>query len=221
MNDASTVPEPTSSDAPPAPDVGRQLGELSDAVRRLAESQQTLLDALSPARRETSAPAAQPPSPAADDVRRVVLDVLREHDQQRQRADGRDRYVRQRMSDLPDAYRRLVPQTDDPAALAAAERDVRRQFREDLQAIGAGAVAGNDVAGDVFTAAGQRPGSAVDYSTLSPLQQIALGLRDATPVGAATARAGGTRDARIGAGTASDGDDPQGAQADPVSSGAD
>lgn len=219
MNDASTIPQPEPVDAPvpPAGDVGRQLGELSDAVRRLAESQQTLLEALAPARRDGSAPPALPLPTGADDVRRVVLDVLREHEQQRQRADGRDRYVRQKMSDLPDAYRRLMPQTDDAAALATAERDVRRQFRDDLRAIGADP-AGSDVAGEPVTNTGQRPGAAVDYSTLSPLQQIALGLRDAKPAGAG--RAGVPGNARA-ATRARANDDGQDASTEPISAGAD
>src|SRR5206468_12924239 len=132
------------------------------------------------------------------------------------RTDGRDRYVRQKMSDLPDAYRRLMPQTDDTTALATAERDVRRQFREDLRAIGADP-AGGDVAGEPVANAGQRPGAAVDYSTLSPLQQIALGLRDARPAGArggADNPRGATR-ARTGADPARD------AAAEPVLNGAD
>jgi hypothetical protein len=217
MNDVLPSPEPAPADGPGAPDAGRQLAELSDAVRRLAESQQTLLDALAPARREggATAPQAQPHS-AADDVRRIVLDVLREHDQQRHRADGRDRYVRQKMADLPDAYRRLMPQTDDPGALATAERDVRRQFREDLRAIGADAT-GADVAGEPATGAGHRPGAAVDYSKLSPLQQIALGLRDARPAGAGRAADNPRGATRAGAGT----DRGQDAPAEPVVVGSD
>jgi hypothetical protein len=220
MNDALPNPDPAPADAPPAPDVGRQLVELSDAVRRLAESQQTLLDALAPARRDTSARTPQSQPSGADDVRRIVLDVLREHDQQRHRADGRDRYVRQRMSDLPDAYRRLMPQTDDPTALATAERDVRRQFREDLRAIGAGDPAGNDLAADSTTTAGQRPGAAVDYSTLSPLQQIAVGLRDVKPAGAGRATGSGRAQPATGGAAGTDNNE-QGTRVEPVSVGAD
>ena len=224
MNDAPTIspPQPNDAPAPPAGDAGRQLVELSDAVRRLAESQQTLLEALAPKRRDPGAPAPQPQPPTgADDVRRVVLDVLREHDQQRQRTDGRDRYVRQKMSDLPDAYRRLMPQTDDATALATAERDVRRQFRDDLRSLSAGGAPGGDLAGDPTTNAGQRPGAAVDYSTLSPLQQIALGLRDTRPAGGGRggAASGYARPGtRPGAGAEGDG---QAAPAEPALSRAD
>jgi hypothetical protein len=46
------------------------------------------------------------------------------------------------------------------------------------------AAAAADVDGAADGSGGQRPGTAVDYSKLSPLQQIALGLRDARPAGA-------------------------------------
>ena len=93
------MPDPTPQPTP-APDVTAHLTTLTDAVRQLAESQKTLLDALKP-----PAPAAPPPAaPAAPTI------------------------------------------SGDPAG-------------------------------------GVSPGAlgAVDYSRLSPLQQITLGLRDAQP----------------------------------------
>jgi len=74
-----------------------------------------------------------------------------------------------------------MPEADDAADLAAAEADVRRRFRDDFRAAGGtgapAAPGAHDVSGDV--PGGRRPAAAVDYSTLSPLQQIAVGLRDA------------------------------------------
>lgn len=95
------MPEPTPQTPPsPAPDVTAHLTTLADAVRQLAESQKTLLDALKPG-----------PAPA-------------------------------------------------PSVPPAASPDI-----------------GGDPAG------GRSPGAltAIDYSKLSPLQQITLGLRDTNP----------------------------------------
>jgi len=194
MNDASPTPDaPTPDPAATAqPDAAppQSIAALTDAVRQLAHSHHALLDALRP--RADGAPAGPPPTnpaPLAADVRRVVADVLAERDAASRRAAGRDRYVRDKLADLPDAYRRLMPDTDDEAALAAAERDVRRRYRDDLRAFAgptfAGAAADVAGGGDDPAGNGQRPGAAVDYSALSPLQQIALGLKGAKPAGAA------------------------------------
>ena len=97
------------------------------------------------------------------------------------------------MADLPEAYRRQMPETDGEAALGDAERRVRKQFREDFRAAGGDSP---EVTGQ--HAGGRRPGAAVDYSDLSPLQQIALGLKDAKPPeGAGRARGRWRRAARV------------------------
>lgn len=55
---------------------------------------------------------------------------------------------------------------------------------------------GREIVGDPGD--GLRPAAAVDYARLSPLQQIALGLRHATPVGPSAARRrAGVRDAAM------------------------
>ena len=64
--------------------------------------------------------------------------------------------------------------------MSIAEQDLRKQFREDLKALGrpageSGATIGGDVPG------GLPPAAAIDYAKLSPLQQIAVGLRGSTP----------------------------------------
>jgi hypothetical protein len=173
--------------APPA--ASDSTAALTDVVRQLAQSQKALLDALRPAPAPSGgATGAGPslPTQAGEDIRRIVSDVLRERESSQQRTAARDRYVRERMADLPDAYRRLMPDADDRAELAAAEADVRRRFRDDFRAASpatAGQATGStgpaDVSGDV--PGGRRPAAAIDYSRLSPLQQITVGLRDARP----------------------------------------
>src|SRR5688500_19156217 len=104
------------SPAPPSP-TSASTAALIDAVRQLAQSQKALLDALRPVPAQPAG--AVPAAPAGEDVRRIVSDVLRERESSHQRSATRDRYVRERMADLPDAYRRLMPDAADAAALAA------------------------------------------------------------------------------------------------------
>jgi hypothetical protein len=174
---------PTGSPAGAAPPATSDpTAALTDAVRQLAQSQATLLDALRQAPAQPAGPTgAAPAARSGDDIRRIVSDVLRERESSQQRTAARDRYVRERMADLPDAYRRLMPDAEDPADLAAAEADVRRRFRDDFRAASpaTGPAGAADVSGDA--PGGRRPAAAVDYSRLSPLQQITVGLRDLRP----------------------------------------
>jgi hypothetical protein len=117
------MPEaPATAAAPPAPapaspekqdDVARQLTTLTEAMRQLAESHKTLLDAVKAQPAVAQIQAAVPPPAAA-------------------------------------------PQVD---------------------------IGGDPVGG------GHRPGAAVDYSRLSPVQQITLGLKDSAPLHGARAGA--------------------------------
>lgn len=147
--------------APAAPDMSRQIAELTDAVNQLLAAQ-----------RQQQAPA---PAPAPDRSAAVT--------------DARDRYVREHLADLPEAYRRQMPEASDERQLAEAEQAIRRQFRGDLRAaLGAGAAAdaGADVGGEIQGGRGPAAAAAaVEHGRLSGVQQIALGLRDAKPIGPA------------------------------------
>jgi hypothetical protein len=200
-------------DSPGAESVGTRLASLTEAVERLARSHQALLEARGGASTAPAADGGTPTQPAGrDELRRIVGEVLAERDSSARRSEARQRYVREHLADLPEAYRRQVPETDDPAALAVAEREVRRRYREDFRdALGrfahlsgggggedapggpgdrddetaafTGFRGAGDVGGDAAGLGGQRPGAAVDWSKLSPLQQITMGLRDARPQG--------------------------------------
>lgn len=191
----------------------RRLDALSDAVERLVQSQQALVDGLAmpPATPVASAASSAEPSAMAlspDQVKRLVADALRERETAQTRSAARERWVRERMADLPEAYRRQLPETDDPAALAQAEQALRQQYRDDFRIAGPPTPS---IGGD---AGGAAPGEAVDYSRLSPLQQIGLGL-SRTPVVRATAAR--KRAARKDAATA----EPVGASDEAPASGAD
>jgi hypothetical protein len=172
---------PDVSPTPPAPAGGAdRLGVLVDAIGRLADQQRSLLDALKPTQ---AAPAAQPASPAtsADSIRAMVTEILKEQQVTATRSAARSAYAREHLADLPEAYRRLLPETDDAAVLSAAEQDLRRQFRQDLKGLirSTGEPAGAEIGGD--SPGGLPPAAAIDYAKLSPLQQIAVGLRGKTP----------------------------------------
>jgi hypothetical protein len=152
-----------------APDVSRQIAALTEAVNQLVRAQQ-------PRQGAPDAPAA--PADAAASA-------------------ARERYVREHLGDLPEAYRRQMPQSADARQLADAEASIRRQFREDLRTTFAGASSPQDVGGDIAPAGGHPVVGSVDAARLSPVQQIALGLRGVTPVGPGRpdvirARGGGT-----------------------------
>jgi hypothetical protein len=174
MSDVSSQPPA----APPAGD--DPLRAVLGAVARLAEQQQSLVDLFRSA--GPASPAAAQPS-LKDELRSLVTGLFKEHQAAATRSAARDAYLREHVADLPDAYRRLLPETDDPAALSAAEQAVRRQFREDLKSIlrtpgdaGAHREAAAPSIGFQATG-GAPPAAAIDYSKLSPLQQIAVGLR--------------------------------------------
>lgn len=146
--------------APKTPDMSRQITELTDAVNQLLAAQRQ------------QAPA---PAPAPDRSAAVT--------------DARDRYVREHLADLPEAYRRQMPEVVDERQLAEAEQAIRRQFRGDLRAaLGAGAAgnAGAQIGGEVPGGRGPAAAAAaLEHARLSAVQQIALGLRDSKPVGLA------------------------------------
>lgn len=177
-----------------------RLDRLLSAVQTLADKQALLLQSIRP-----SSPALPPPAGAslnapvaaapAGDLRSIVASLFREHQASAAQSAARDAYVRRNLGDLPDAYRKLMPDTADENALAAAEQTVRRQYRDDFRAVRSSVgrpasfrphlsaddalperTVGQDL-GETAELGGQPPSAAVDYAALSPMQQIALGLR--------------------------------------------
>lgn len=188
---AVAMPQISVPVSPPADD---RLGRLIDAIGQLAQQQRSLLEALrpqgpaltpSPATQPyTAAPISAAPPAVAADLRSFVADLFREHATSAQQSAAREAYVRQHLADLPEAYRRQMPDTADVAALADAEQTLRRQYRDDLRSVRklSGEPAGT-VGGD--HSGGQPPAAAIDYGKLSPMQQIALGLKSASSPAAA------------------------------------
>lgn len=185
---------------PAEPRPADRLSQVLDAVARLAEQQRAVLEALQsggvapgsvvPGGVVATSASAVPAASAgvtADAVRALVAEQLNRH----HTLVARQGYAREHLSDLPEAYRRLLPETADVSALASAEQEIRRQFRDDLRAVrrSAGEPAVDQVAGQAL--GGESPAAAVDFARLSPLSQIELGLR-ASSLRAPAARPGAT-----------------------------
>ena len=120
-----------------------RLGRLIDVVGQLAQQQKSLLESL---RASPPAPSSGTLSPVAPgtapsplgstaDIRAFVADMFRQHSTAAAQTATRDGYIKQYLADLPEAYRRLMPDTADAAALADAEQKIRRQFRDDLRSV--------------------------------------------------------------------------------------
>src|SRR4051812_48101118 len=94
--------------AVPSADADR-LSTVLGAVSRLAEQQQSLLELFRSAAPATPARSAT----LTDDLRSLVSGLFKEHQVASSRSAARDAYLREHVADLPDAYRRLMPETDD------------------------------------------------------------------------------------------------------------
>jgi len=182
-----TVPVPPAADD--------RLGRLIDVVGQIARQQRSLLDTLRPPTAAVvPSPATQPyavapasavqPAAVGEDLRSYVADLFRQHAASAQQSAAREAYIREHLGDLPEAYRRLMPQTHDAAALADAEQTIRRQFRDDLRSVRRSAGEPSAFVGGEQPG-GRPPSAAIDYGKLSPMQQIALGLKSAAPAAAA------------------------------------
>ncbi len=163
------------TDAPPSTDVNQQIAALASAVQQLADSQKSLVQRLQ------AGPQAGAALGAAD-VQRIVADSLAQQQQATRVSGARDRYLAEKMSDLPSLYQQQMPVSDDPALLASQEQRIRERYRGDFKAAHPNARA------DVNAGAlpGSKPADVLDLSRLSPTQLIAKGLERAKPSNAGT-----------------------------------
>ena len=179
------------ADAPPAAPIDmKALGEaiatsvksaVDAAVKPLADNQQALASAL--AKLPAATPAAEKDKPAdagkpltAEDVGKIVGEQLKGFQQQQSQSAERTRFQQDKLKDLPEVYRNQLG--NDPAKWAAEEQAIRDRYKADFKAAG-GKV--EDVGGE--QPGGQAPAASLDLSKNSPVQNIALGLRDAKPAG--------------------------------------
>jgi hypothetical protein len=132
---AESNPAGNAAASPPQIDVAA----LADAIgKSIAAQLQPLHEAVG----KLSAPAATAAKEekhkplTADDIAKIVGDKLAVHDSTQAKRAARDNHARAKMKDVPAAYLRDLPETDDQAALDAAEQRIRTQYRADLKAAG-------------------------------------------------------------------------------------
>lgn len=104
---------------------------------------------------------------------RPVLDSMAQQQRALGAASVRDRFLSEKMKDLPELYRQRMPATDDLHALAAEEQRVREMYQRDFKAAG-GKVP--DVGGD--NPGGSPPVAAIGGNAASPVENIAAGLKE-------------------------------------------
>jgi|GEM_PF-3847720 len=188
---------PDTTKAGDTPDLAAQFAELKSAVtglisdittplKALIEGQKTHGDAiaklLSPpaatdaAAKETAGKAAPLTAESiASLVTKTVTDALTAKNATDAVRAARDGFVATKMNDLPSAYSAQLPNTDDPAKLAAAEQTIRTQFKADQAKLGVTAQTIGGAAKD-----GTKVAAVIDDSKFS-LEQVLE--RDLKPVG--------------------------------------
>jgi len=115
------------------------------------------------------------------DVEKLVSEriaaELNKAQETRIKGDTRERYLREKMADLPLSVQNLMPQSGDIKELAVAEQDIRKEmtawFQAGLKKLGLRMPA---VDGGAGMAGSIPPGALVDYSKISPEELITLGL---------------------------------------------
>ena len=147
----------------------------------VAEANKPILDQIGKLQSPAPAPAAAAaskdgtPKPITMEDIKALLDG---RDKSAAKSATRDGYAKDKLGDLPAAYRNQLPDTDDMGALDKAAQTIREGYREDLKAKGftVADVGGNAPANGVPPAKGP-----VDMSKMSPTQLIEMGLKQAGP----------------------------------------
>jgi hypothetical protein len=168
------------------------VGKLADSLKAVADGQAEITKIVSkPAAAATADKAAEAAKPltqesVAELIRKGVTEALSAAKGAEAKIAAVAKYATEKMKDLPEVYRKLLPQTDDAAQLAAAEQTIRTQYKSDLSASGA---VPKDVGGAADLAGGAAPLAVVDYSKLSPMEKIVAGLKQSKPMRVATPEA--------------------------------
>lgn len=156
------------------------LGALTAATEKMSQGITALLEREVADKDKNTAAEADQPKPVTIEQ---VEALLNERDGKQSQTAARQTYLNEKMSDLPDAYQRLMPDTGDAAKLAKAEQDVRAQFKKDFPnaaANGSGEEKkSTDVSGLTATTGGDKA-EAVDLSKLSGIEKIQMGLESST-----------------------------------------
>jgi hypothetical protein len=154
---------------PPAASGGIDLKTFTDmlgaAVKPLAEA---IAEIKAATAKTPSAPGQDRPLTAAD-VQKLLADALKAHSATTEQTTAREKFLGEKLADLPAAYRGQLG--TDPAKWAGEEQAIRTQYQADFKAAGGKTP---DVAGGA--AGGEKVASAVDTSKLSGFELLNIGL---------------------------------------------
>jgi hypothetical protein len=107
-----------------------------------------------------------------------VEEAVQRHAKTRLADDTRERFIREKMGDLPLVVQNLMPQVGDVKALAVAEQDIRKEmsawFQAGLKRLGMKMPTVNGGAGTYGSISPMQMG--IDTRAFSPEKLIALGL---------------------------------------------
>ncbi len=90
------------------------------------------------------------------------------------KTDAAAAYAAEKMKDLPEVYQAKLPATDDATKLAAAEQEIRKGFKADMESVGVKLPDVGKPAGDGKSAGSVEP----DLGKMSPAQMIAAGFEE-------------------------------------------
>ena len=118
-----------------------------------------------------------PPAPPAvavstADVQRIVSEAIAKDRESREGENARERFIRERMMDLPNVLRDAMPKTGDLRELSRIEQEIRRQYVESLKKIPGYKVP--NVGGD--NPGGAPPMQTFNNTKMSPTQKLAQAL---------------------------------------------
>lgn len=154
------------------------LDPITSGLGELAKNQKVIADTL--AADKAAAEAAAKAAPADEAKALTAADVaklLDERDAKRQAGQNataaRDAWIAKNASKLPEAYRKLIPATEDAAAIEKAGKEAAAAFEADFKASGAVAPA----AAGTGAAAGAAAAGTVDLTKLSESQVREMALK--------------------------------------------
>lgn len=113
------------------------LNPLGEALKGMQANQAALAEKLTGTAAAEATAAAKgkettPPALTAADVAKLVGDGIKAFAAGQSKATARQSYGADKLKDLPQTYRDLLPETDDPAALATAEQAIRSRYKAEV-----------------------------------------------------------------------------------------
>lgn len=158
------------------------LAKMADANTKLVEGLVTkFIPAASPAateKKDEGKPLTR--EELLGDVKKLIAESLGQHQQTTQTQQLRERYLGEKLKDLPAAYRNQLG--SDPAKWTAEEQAIRDAYKADFKIAGGTVADVGGSAGAGNSSAAKKPGEGVDMSKMTPTQLMELGMKNSRPV---------------------------------------